>query len=55
MPPDDTPTLVDMASRRAMRANSDRPRGSSRAARRRRMYEDAVDDRYLRELRGEAQ
>jgi hypothetical protein len=55
LPPDDTPTLIDMASRRARRATSDAPRGASRGARRRGRGEDAADDLYLRQLRGEAQ
>jgi hypothetical protein len=55
LPPDDTPTLVDMASRRARR-DPEAPRGASRGARRRaRGGEDVVDDQYLRQLRGEAQ
>jgi hypothetical protein len=56
LPPDDTPTLVDMASRRARRDSGETPRGASRGARRRgRGGEDVVDDQYLRQLRGEAQ
>jgi hypothetical protein len=56
LPPDDTPTLVDMASRRARRAATETPRGASRAARRRgRGGADEVDDLYFRQLRGEAQ
>ncbi|MER7460969.1 hypothetical protein [Micromonospora sp. NPDC126480] len=46
LPPDDTPTLVDLASRRARRAESKR--------RRRRADADSVDIAYLTELRGEA-
>jgi hypothetical protein len=55
LPPDDTPTLVDMASRRARRDAAEAPRGASRGARRRARSEDVVDDQYLRQLRGEAQ
>ncbi|WP_412735812.1 translation initiation factor III [Krasilnikovia sp. MM14-A1259] len=56
--PDDTPTLVDMASRRARRAaQPESPRGASRGARRGRGYstDDVADDQYWRQLRGEAQ
>jgi hypothetical protein len=57
--PDDTPTLVDMASRRARKATQQEaaPRGSSRGARRGRGRGDddaADDDTYWRQLRGEA-
>jgi hypothetical protein len=57
LPPDDTPTLIDMASRRARRATSaEPPRAASRGARRRGgRGEDAADDLYFRQLRGEAQ
>ncbi|MGC4889234.1 hypothetical protein [Micromonospora sp. DT227] len=46
---DDTPTLVDLASRRAMRATKD-----SRPSRRRKADADAVDGAYWAGLRGEA-
>ena len=46
---DDTPTLVDLASRRAMRAGKD-----SRSGRRKRADADAVDGAYWAGLRGEA-
>ncbi|WDZ84645.1 hypothetical protein [Micromonospora cathayae] len=49
LPPDDTPTLVDLAARRARRAA-----GESRSARRRRAHADAVDGAYWAGLRGEA-
>jgi hypothetical protein len=57
---DDTPTLVDMASRRARRAGQqqDVPRGAtSRGARRAwtRDDDEGTDDRYWRQIRGEAQ
>jgi hypothetical protein len=59
LPADETPTLVDMASRRARRATQqDTTRGTSRGARRTkgRGADDAVDDQqYWRQLRGEAQ
>ncbi|MEV6367595.1 ferric reductase-like transmembrane domain-containing protein [Micromonospora musae] len=48
-PVDDTPTLVDLASRRARRAA-----GEGRASRRRRANADAVDGAYWAGLRGEA-
>ncbi|SCL68244.1 hypothetical protein GA0070606_4745 [Micromonospora citrea] len=48
-PADDTPTLVDLASRRARRAA-----GEGRAGRRRRATADAVDGAYWAGLRGEA-
>ncbi|MGC5332185.1 hypothetical protein [Micromonospora sp. DT62] len=48
LPADDTPTLVDLASRRARRAA-----GESRSARRR-VNADAVDGAYWAGLRGEA-
>jgi len=57
--PDETPTLVDMASRRARRGDQQQevPRGASRGARRGRGRTDdgADDDGYWRQLRGEAQ
>ncbi|GAB3068842.1 hypothetical protein [Micromonospora schwarzwaldensis] len=46
---DDTPTLVDLASRRALRATRD-----SRSSRRRKADVDAVDGAYWAGLRGEA-
>ncbi|MCO1617330.1 MULTISPECIES: hypothetical protein [Micromonospora] len=46
---DDTPTLVDLASRRAMRAGKE-----SRSSRRKRADADAVDGAYWAGLRGEA-
>ncbi|MFG1777048.1 hypothetical protein ACGFIG_11535 [Micromonospora sp. NPDC049048] len=49
LPADDTPTLVDLASRRARRAA-----GESRSTRRRRANADAVDGAYWAGLRGEA-
>ncbi|SCL38237.1 hypothetical protein GA0070624_6146 [Micromonospora rhizosphaerae] len=49
LPADDTPTLVDLASRRALRAS-----GESRSARRRRASAEAVDGAYWAGLRGEA-
>ena len=58
LPPDDTPTLIDMASRRARRstAGAEGGRSGNRAARRgRRAYEDSSDDMYWRRLKGEAQ
>ncbi|TDC39670.1 hypothetical protein E1211_03520 [Micromonospora sp. 15K316] len=48
-PIDDTPTLVDLASRRARRAA-----GEGRASRRRRANAEAVDGAYWAGLRGEA-
>jgi hypothetical protein len=58
--PDETPTLVDMASRRARRAEPQEVvrGGAGRGARRTRARDDeeiADDDRYWRQLRGEAQ
>jgi hypothetical protein len=59
LPPDDTPTLVDMASRRARRATQQEAvrgqagRGARRAGRGRR-NDDAADDAYWSQLRGEA-
>ncbi|WP_309227250.1 hypothetical protein [Micromonospora thermarum] len=47
LPPDDTPTLVDLASRRARREAKD-------SRRRRRASADAVDTAYWAGLRGEA-
>jgi len=56
---DETPTLVDMATRRARRGSQqEAPRGASRGAPRRgrgRTDEGADDDGYWRQLRGEAQ
>ncbi|MEV4810766.1 hypothetical protein [Micromonospora avicenniae] len=49
VPADDTPTLVDLASRRARRAT-----GEGRSSRRRRADPDAVDGAYWAGLRGEA-
>ncbi|MFG3704058.1 hypothetical protein ACGF7U_04890 [Micromonospora sp. NPDC047670] len=49
LPADDTPTLVDLASRRARRAA-----GEGRSGRRRRATADAVDGAYWAGLRGEA-
>lgn len=49
LPVDDTPTLVDLASRRALRAS-----GESRSSRRRRASAEAVDGAYWAGLRGEA-
>ncbi|MFC4150489.1 ferric reductase-like transmembrane domain-containing protein [Micromonospora mangrovi] len=49
VPVDDTPTLVDLASRRALRAA-----GEARSSRRRRASADAVDGAYWAGLRGEA-
>ncbi|MGW5560652.1 hypothetical protein ACWER9_25940 [Micromonospora sp. NPDC003944] len=48
-PVDDTPTLVDLASRRAKRAA-----GDGRSAKRRKASADAVDGAYWAGLRGEA-
>ena len=59
MEPDETPTLVDIASRRARRqAQQDTGRTAGRGARRvrGRAGEDGLDDaQYWRQLRGEAQ
>ncbi|WFE20130.1 hypothetical protein O7621_19760 [Solwaraspora sp. WMMD937] len=52
LPADDTPTLVDLASRRAQRAAAAESAGSRRS-RRRRDAEDS-DDEYWTQLRGEA-
>ena len=59
LPPDDTPTLVDMASRRARRASQQEvARGpAGRGARRNgrgRANDDVTDDGYWSQLRGEA-
>ncbi len=58
LPPDDTPTLIDLASRRTRRDVGD-GRGSSRGARRFRaetgVAEESVDDVYRWQVRGEAQ
>ena len=55
---DDTPTLVDMASRRARREQQDPVRGQAgRGARRSgrvRADDDVADDQYWSRLRGEA-
>ena len=48
-PVDDTPTLVDLASRRARRAA-----GEGKSAKRRKASADAVDGAYWAGLRGEA-
>ena len=60
LPPDDTPTLVDMASRRARRAatqletvREQTSRGARRGARGW-SNDEAADDRYWSQLRGEA-
>jgi hypothetical protein len=59
MEPDETPTLVDMAARRARRQTQQQePARASRGARRNRgrTTDDALDDQqYWRQLRGEAQ
>jgi hypothetical protein len=55
VPVDETPTLVDLASRRAMR---DAARDSGRKGRSRRRKsddKDFVDEEYWAKLRGEAQ
>jgi hypothetical protein len=55
---DETPTLVDMASRRARRATQQEPvRAASRGARRgsKGRADESADDVYWRQLRGEAQ
>ncbi|MFI5495699.1 translation initiation factor III [Actinoplanes sp. NPDC051859] len=57
---DETPTLVDMAQRRARKATQQEPvrTGSGRGARRGsrgRATDEAADDRYWAQLRGEAQ
>ncbi|MFC3384427.1 translation initiation factor III [Couchioplanes azureus] len=58
--PDETPTLVDMAQRRARKATQQEPvrTGSGRGARRgsrSRTTDETADDRYWAQLRGEAQ
>jgi hypothetical protein len=58
LPPDETPTLIDMASRRARRdqqepARVQAGRGARRGGRGR-VDDDAADDRYWSQLRGEA-
>jgi hypothetical protein len=56
--PDETPTLVDIASRRARRATQQEPaRTASRGARRgtKGRTDESADDVYWRQLRGEAQ
>jgi hypothetical protein len=58
MEPDETPTLVDMASRRARRQErKDAVRPAGRGARRagRPATDDLDDPGYWRQLRGEAQ
>jgi hypothetical protein len=59
MPPDETPTLVDIAARRARRAADQRDgvRSGGRNARRARTRgdDDVADVQYWRQLRGEAQ
>jgi hypothetical protein len=59
MPPDETPTLVDIAARRARRAAEQRDgvRSGGRNARRARTRgdDDVADVQYWRQLRGEAQ
>jgi hypothetical protein len=58
MEPDETPTLVDIAARRARRQSQQEPARTSRGARRNRARssDDALDDQqYWRQLRGEAQ
>lgn len=55
---DETPTLVDLASRRAKRAAAAAAEGGTiggRSRRRRAATADAVDEAYWRSLRGEAQ
>jgi DMSO/TMAO reductase YedYZ heme-binding membrane subunit len=59
LPPDDTPTLVDMASRRARKASQQDVVGgqAGRGARRNsrgRANDDVADDGYWSQLRGEA-
>jgi hypothetical protein len=55
LPPDDTPTLVDMASRRARRDADPPTRGTGRGGRRRGgRAEESPDELYFRQLRGEA-
>ncbi|HET9518169.1 MAG TPA: hypothetical protein VFO77_10615, partial [Actinoplanes sp.] len=53
--PDETPTLIDMAARRARRVTAEVYPGSSRDARRWAYGEEAADELYFRQLRGEAQ
>jgi hypothetical protein len=53
LPDDDTPTLVDLASRRARRAAAEG--GTSSRSRKKKAAADAVDEAYWRSLRGEAQ
>jgi hypothetical protein len=55
MPPDETPTLVDMASRRARRAEQQQDGGRRGARRSKSREDDVADDQYWRQLRGEAQ
>jgi hypothetical protein len=54
VPIDDTPTLVDLASRRAIRAAAEEESASGRSSRRKRSSADTVDEAYWRDLRGEA-
>ena len=57
LPPDDTPTLIDMASRRARKASQQDRGQAGRGARRDgrgRASDDVADDRYWSQLRGEA-
>ena len=58
--PDETPTLVDMASRRARKVGQPEPiraagRGARRGGGKGRGAEESADDTYWRQLRGEAQ
>jgi len=58
LPPDETPTLIDMASRRARREQQEpvrvqAGRGARRAGRGR-VDDEVADDRYWSQLRGEA-
>jgi hypothetical protein len=54
-PPDETPTLVDMASRRARRAEQQDGGRGGRRSKGRSSDNDVADDQYWRQLRGEAQ
>jgi hypothetical protein len=51
---DDTPTLVNLDVRRALRAAGENGSSSGRSGRRKRGGGDSVDEAYWRELRGEA-
>jgi hypothetical protein len=58
LPPDETPTLIDMATRRARRDEQEpvrvqAGRGARRAGRGR-ADDEVADDRYWSQLRGEA-